>query len=426
MAPGDGCDVVMTRTDEARARSVRSALLAAVARADIRKVVTFAGCEVGYRGNHPPAIAWAEDYLGAYLRFSADERSHAAPTASGLVDPTLHRALLDALDGAVGEPSRTHASSVLRPGPRWDWRRSDRFRLDPGLTVHVDADTGAITVSDRTSGSFAFVTSEADADARLEPVRLIRELLTHQLERSGYVVEHAGAVLLEDVGILVCGPRGAGKTTLICALLEHEGARFISNDRIFVRGDASTVAWPWSIRVGLGTCSGSVALRGWLEPGRAFAHPQKSWDPAGGFDAAWRRRPVTLAGAGVNEDKVELTASELATVMAGGVCASAKLGLLVFPQLDPAAATPELARVGPEDAAELLRRERLGIVADVHSDWLDLGLESRRPDAPAADAELGRVADALPAVALRMRDARDAAAAVAQCALAENRLARRG
>lgn len=373
---------------------------------------------MGYCGNYEPALAWARDYLGSY--FDLEPGGDGGPMVAGLVNADLHAALMAALAGAEGEPARTHTSRLTGPGPRWEWQTSRRFHLDGDLTIQLLDQGGGIVVSDRGTEEFAFVAPRSADEARFEPVRMVRELFIRQLEQQGYVVVHAGAVMLGDSAVVVCGPRGAGKTTLICGLLEYEGARFVSNVRTFLRVDAEgvadVVAWPWSVRIGFGTCAASAALRGWLEADRALTIPQKDWDVAGALESSFERYGG-WPESGVIEAKAELTAAELATLMGTDVVSGAPAARLVFPELAPAAETAIAAEIEPSEAAARLQQQRAKVVDDVHADWLDLGLESRNPESPGADSRLSRFAAACPAVRLPVGDARRAARAVAGLAV---------
>lgn len=72
------------------------------------------------------------------------------------------------------------------------------------------------------------------------------------MEAHGHVLYHAAAVELTGRVILLVGDKGAGKTTLMLALIER-GARFVSADRVFVHRDGRVTAWPGHLRVARST-----------------------------------------------------------------------------------------------------------------------------------------------------------------------------
>lgn len=83
-------------------------------------------------------------------------------------------------------------------------------------------------------GSYINVTAETPQIAATVGTRIIRQLIMRGGEaRDGQCV-HAGAVELGATAILVGGHAGAGKTTVLTHLIEHHGARPLSNDRTVV------------------------------------------------------------------------------------------------------------------------------------------------------------------------------------------------
>jgi hypothetical protein len=404
-----------------RAQTVRTLMDHAFSGAKLERVVRFHHGAVGYVGNNVAALRWLDAYLGAY--FDSRDRGSAEPLVVGWVDADLHSDLLAMLSGVKSIPSRTHSSCVAGPGRRWTWRASHHLRLTQDLAIHVLADSRSLIISDHDRERYAFVTASPDHDARFEPVRMIRELFTRQLEREGYTVLHAGAVKVDDQGVLICGPRGAGKTTLICGLLEHRRARFISNVRTFVRvntaGVAELVTWPWSVRVGFGTCSSSERLRSYVESGGPFIHPQKDWDMMSGPEAVFAKHGGRPSDGDVIEAKLELTAAELAAIMGTSVESSARAQLLVFPELGSPTQRSRISQLELDEATELLKAQRNKVINDVHTDWLDLGLKSRCFEPRRSDECLQRLASACPAVRLSVRDGHDAARTLNNLLLAQ-------
>lgn len=309
----------------------------------------------------------------------------------------MHAALVRELAPLGGERSATHRSFDSRFGPRWNWKTCLTHRLPGGLLVHRYEAGDGITISDRAAGCCAFVAPGPSPDAEYEPARLVRELLIADLERRTAVPLHAGAVSLGGRGVLICGPRGAGKTTLICHLLEHAGADFVANDRLFaVAGRRPrAVSWPWGIRIGLDTCAASPALSRWLAGRRRLAYPQPGWDledpgrqPAGGGEAA----------------KLELTAAELAAAMGARVLGTVPVDLLVDLRYRTGHSEHTVEPLDPGVVAEDMERESEHVATDVYRDWLDLGLSSRGPVTPRGREAVSALARGVPAVRLTYGD----------------------
>jgi hypothetical protein len=101
-------------------------------------------------------------------------------------------------------------------------------------------------------------------------VRILRELLNKRAEDRGAIHVHASAFEVAGNGVICVGAKGTGKTTVMCAMLQEYGARYIANDRatiwstpngIFVRGQ------PLSVRIAPRTIDQSERLRTALASG---------------------------------------------------------------------------------------------------------------------------------------------------------------
>jgi hypothetical protein len=85
------------------------------------------------------------------------------------------------------------------------------------------------------------------------PIRLIREAMLRTYEDVGGVVFHAAGVEVGGAAVMVCGPRGAGKTTTTAALLRLPGAALLSNDRLVAYQGDHVVAVPLPVPTARGT-----------------------------------------------------------------------------------------------------------------------------------------------------------------------------
>ncbi len=84
--------------------------------------------------------------------------------------------------------------------------------------------------------------------------RLMLEFILRAKELMGYHLIHAASVSIDNKGLLICGEKGAGKTTLMSHLLNSGKANFIANDKVFLSPDLSTLEYfPIVARIGEGT-----------------------------------------------------------------------------------------------------------------------------------------------------------------------------
>ncbi|MDX3402505.1 hypothetical protein B0E38_01487 [Streptomyces sp. 111WW2] len=80
-------------------------------------------------------------------------------------------------------------------------------------------------------------------------LRVIREVVLRCGEHRGWTAFHAAAATVDGHGILIVGPSGVGKTTLLTALAAHRRADLVGSDRVLVtESAASVVGVPISVR----------------------------------------------------------------------------------------------------------------------------------------------------------------------------------
>jgi hypothetical protein len=138
------------------------------------------------------------------------------------------------------------AWSAARPG-----RAAACFALDTRM-VSLPAwrlEGGAQAISDAEYDVF-YLVRERGADVeivgrahdlwrgRIPLLRVTRELAMNHAMSTGGVLVHGAAVRLGGRGLVLAGPRRAGKTTMLTWLLGEPDARYVANDRVLVGFDA--------------------------------------------------------------------------------------------------------------------------------------------------------------------------------------------
>src|SRR2546421_3830062 len=93
---------------------------------------------------------------------------------------------------------------------------------------------------------------------------MIKYPLRALLAEHNYVMAHAAGIVVQPAeGVLLLGPRGAGKTTVLMELLSA-GLWMLGNDALWLSSDGASVtatAWPHMVRLGEGTIQHNDALR---------------------------------------------------------------------------------------------------------------------------------------------------------------------
>ena len=162
----------------------------------------------------------------------------------------------------------------LSPEPAWtEWAR------EPGKSGRKDAvqdlRDGRLIRKIRSGATFLQSDGVAVGWGPLEEnfsttVNFINTQLLGAAQRDGWVLCHAAAATDGARGLAVSGLSGGGKSTSILRLLDLDGVRFLSNDRVLARGGAAPRALgiPKQPRINPGTILGNPRLHGMLSAAR--------------------------------------------------------------------------------------------------------------------------------------------------------------
>ncbi|CRK55227.1 hypothetical protein [Alloactinosynnema sp. L-07] len=173
----------------------------------------------------------------------------------------------DATDHDIGP--NLQAQSINVPGGRAFWIR------DHATLVHLDHLLGAITVH----------AGDLDA-ARFFAARLVRQAMTAQLLEHDAIYAHTAALVRAEHGLLIAGPKGAGKTTTLLSTLRLVGGDFVTNDRLLLRRDPDgdgTVgyAWPMHLRATVSTLRAVPGMTRFLPAEQHQNSPASQSPPSG-------------------------------------------------------------------------------------------------------------------------------------------------
>jgi hypothetical protein len=170
---------------------------------------------------------------------------------------------------------------------------------------------------------------------------VLQEIAATRL-RQTHVDVHSASIESRDRGLLIAGPKGAGKTTLSFYLMRSRNCRSIANDRSFVGGDEPAVfGMPTAVKIRPPILARFPELRNGLPPvARPYLYTRAELETA-----APSEEPV---------DSVDfaLTPNQLAQRLGAGTRAAAPLGAVVFPQVHADEATWAVERMQVADAVE--------------------------------------------------------------------------
>lgn len=207
---------------------------------------------------------------------------------------------------------------------------------------------------------------ERTRKARTALMRVVRELAMDRVVATGGLLVHGAAVATAEGTVVLSGPRRSGKTTLLIALLQAPGTRYVSNDRCVVRvgkGGASVRGLPTL-----------VSIRG---------------DTLGYFPEIRRRLAVARPDLAQRDPRASfsLDPPEFCELVGGSPREpGGPLRALCFPQVTDAPERLALRRLEASDALERLRR---GLFRAAYASPLGEAFVSpgHRPRVPPADVQ---------------------------------------
>jgi len=306
------------------------------------------------------------DFMRAYFEpsFTFGQAAH-GPAVGWTVTALIGDCPVPFAEGAATAVDVDRSGGFLRCTGLWVPVAHGRLvRLLPfGVTVLIEPYRHTITLW-----------GPDEAALRVPCLRVVEDVTTHGLERDGWVHVHASAVVAGGQAVLLCGNKGAGKTSGLCMLLRGFAVTQMANDNCVLRvvdGQLVARGWPGFFKVEVAT------ITRYAELGAHF--PASSMHLLGD--------PAALSDV---YDKVALYPQQGAEGFGVGVVASAPVGCVVFPRFD-AARAPRLAPLPVEDLTELFPQFVQGSRHPNHPDWMDLGA----PTARQRDADVAAVVEAL-------------------------------
>ncbi|MGH3926678.1 MAG: hypothetical protein ACRDTT_28090, partial [Pseudonocardiaceae bacterium] len=156
-------------------------------------------------------------------------------------------------------------------------------------------------------------------------------------EDAGGVIFHAAGVDVGGSAVMICGPRGAGKTTVTATLLRSTGAALLSNDRLIAYQGDHVVAVPLPV----------PTARGTIEAFPELEHLVRSTTAK---DVELDRMPADF-GSSV---KHAFTARQFAQALGAGLAAASALRLVVVPRLTDTREPARVRRLSEAEARQVV------------------------------------------------------------------------
>ncbi|HEX5136161.1 MAG TPA: hypothetical protein VFY93_04255 [Planctomycetota bacterium] len=282
----------------------------------------YGGLVIAVEGPAAP-LAWLREFVGA-----AFDDAH--PGAAGAPE---HRVRV-----AYARPAAVRGETIEVFSLDGDFVRLPATRTpDRGLRLHDEAQG----IGYELRRGEAAIVADADGPAlRLALLRVAREIATAHALRAGRLHLHAAALEVDGSVVALAGRRRSGKTTLLLHALLAGGARYVTNDRLFVDLSADP-----PLARGMPAI---VTLRDeTLARFPAFAERLA----ASGFA---RERTIAESSPGT-PSRPNLSPAQLRALTGAGESPGGPLRAIVLPAVDPAVPRFEIRQFAPGDAAARVR-----------------------------------------------------------------------
>ena len=309
----------------------------------VSRVFTYRGLAVSVEASESAALAWLEEFL-----------IPAFALAEG-VDPACHVALVDdecAYQDALRRTARVEGEPIacfsLDSGlirlPSWRWSAEER--------VIFDGDSQVFYLVNRDSSRIRVLADRPWASRRIAFMRVVRELATSHVWGGESLIVHGAAVAVGDRGLLIAGPKGAGKTSVLLHLLLHQpGTRFVSNDRVVVDFE------PAAVLRGMPTVATIKEHTLGLFPGLEARLRQRNYDARLTLDELKHGFASSVRGA---ESRVGLAPVQLCAVVGAEMLGAAPAGALLLPRVNQDEEGIQVTPLSPRIAADAVRAHLVG------------------------------------------------------------------
>ncbi len=273
-----------------------------------------------------------------------------------VIDPLRYHALYAAGPGSAGQVALFTYDNHVANYPSWSDDNCVTTIHDPELRLFYRLDAEARSIE--------LLSAEHLDSMRIALLNLIRELVSAELGRLGWVMLHSAAFSFNQQAIVISGPKEAGKTSLLIHALSDPRCSFISNDRCSIHRQQPSRARVIAIHTVVAIRQGTIEL-----------FPEYDLESV----RHWRARQLladSLLLPAVTDDapklaKIGLSPAQFCHRLNCSVAAPAALKVLLFPVVDPAVEGLRITPLEPQQIARRLIAEQIPSDGSFLSQWLD-------------------------------------------------------
>jgi hypothetical protein len=303
------------------------------------QVFGFADIAIGVQAADAHQLRWLTEFLGPHF---APRPTAVPPVCHVEVVEDAHR-YAAALAAGAGAGSVEAFAQDAGPVALPRWRGAPTRLFDGRRRLFYEIAASPLTV--------AIVSAPANREVRSALFGVLREVATNHAQRAGDVLLHASAFAIDGRGVVVAGPKKAGKTTLLVHALRAGSREYVANDRLLVAPGPSPRALgvPTVVRLRRGTLEQFPAVAEGLA---ASAHDHR-WLPE---EAPDRADPTPASPSGARR----VGHAQLCRVLGVRSRAECEVAALVFPRITQAPGGFAVRRLAPAAVSAALEGALFG------------------------------------------------------------------
>ena len=347
------------------------------------RVFGFASLGIRVQTDDDSHLRWLAEFIGPHFEVRCGTATHTCCVRL-VEDAGRYHAALGAgpAHGALDALALDAGPLTL---PRWRGAESRLFDARRSLFYEV-AVVPCLTVT--------IVSAPGNRDVRSALSSVVRELATNHAQRAGDLLLHASAFAVDGRGVVIAGPKKAGKTTLLVHALHRGSPEYVSNDRVLITAEASVraIGVPTVVRLRRGTLDLFPALARSLEAS-GYEH-RLTLD-----EAADHREPRSVSPSGARR----VTHAQLCRVLDVRARAECAVAALVFPRITEEPGAFTVRRLAPADVVARLEGALFGVRGGRStSDVFVLPDDPPAPDRAEIAARCRALADRIPGLECRL------------------------
>jgi hypothetical protein len=293
----------------------------------------YQGISLGLYSDEAALLGWFSKFFGGYFTVTASSQTDAVVYSSQ--DPAVFQRLKEWATSRGRRRSEDETEYAVDAQHRIIYSRE----LDE---AKGKVEENCFVLSQ--PGRNVLVSSPGTLKDRQKTVkRSLRNMMKLLLMEKGWLPFHSAACVWNDTGICILGGKFAGKTSTLLNLLARPGAKFVSNDNLFLRDGGTCLegcGFPNKAGLRIGALVAYPKLVDWIGKTTDSFYPQ--------IDAETFRDIVATTPAdelGSRSEKIVLLSTELAEQLDVPIEQVTPIELFLVVQFDPSLEQSRLAPV---------------------------------------------------------------------------------